>query len=98
MFMTNVNDNVLLLRKVIERLILTKYPSLHEIENISVRRSSSGMSHVYTVNLRLRGDWDRYTDLVAGELMFRIENEVEHYFTLLGFNKGRSTDIITYVR
>ena len=97
--MVNMNEKISLLTKVIERMILTKYDSLHGIESIKVRRSS-GMGYVYTVRLTIRSDWRSYTDLPLGRLMDNIEKEVETYFMLLGLDEGQPHDknfVMTYI-
>lgn len=94
-----MNDNISLLTKIIERMILTKYDSLQGIESIKVRRSS-GTGHVYTVRLSIRSDWRAYTDLPLGKLMDNIEKDVETYFILSSLDKGNPHDkdyVMTYI-
>jgi hypothetical protein len=87
--MNDVDNNVLIFRKVIERIILPKYPILESLEHIKTHWNTR-VGYEYFVVLNLKSNWIQFTELSLPNLKSEIEDDVKKLFEMLGFDKTRS--------
>lgn len=87
--MNDVDNNVLIFEKVIERIILPKYPILKRLSHIHTHWDKR-VGYEYFVLLDWKTNWKEFTDRSYLDLKKEIENEVENLFRMLGFNISRS--------
>lgn len=87
--MNDVDNNVLIFKKVIDRIILPKYPVLKSLTHIPTHWNPR-VGYEYFVLLDWKTDWREFTDRSYLDLKNEIENEVENLFQMLGFNISRS--------